>query len=147
MQSQRGTVTLVIGLPGSGKTTWAQHQRDPFVCADALRRTLLGQCEHLTDEGEAQVLRMARQMCAALLDAGHRRVLLEADSHDRVARARWRDPRWKLEFVVLQTPRAECERRVRAAGRAYLVDAIDRLAQQWEPPSPDEADRFEVFDP
>jgi predicted kinase len=70
MKRKIATVYLTVGLPGSGKTTWARNltRKKPgtvIVCRDELRTMLLGRyaiiprCEHLVTELTLSMVNLA----------------------------------------------------------------------------------------
>lgn len=73
------TLTITVGLPGAGKSTWCAAQPEPTVTLDAIR-----------DAGGSAVLDRAAVEVAALLDAG-RDVILDGCSLLPRQRAHWRD--------------------------------------------------------
>ena len=135
---KRGTLTVCMGLPASGKSTWVRKNRQPealIVCADAMR----------TRGVSAQALfgKMRREAGAALI-AG-RDVMVDACS------LRWRDREpWlamaqrfgaRPVLVVFDTPLEVCRARdsvrPRPAGRLDLCarrmsESLHRVAnEEW----------------
>ena len=73
------TLTITVGLPGAGKSTWCEQQPEPVVTLDAIR-----------DGAGSDVLDRAALEVAAHLDAG-RDVILDGCSLLPRQRAHWRD--------------------------------------------------------
>lgn len=65
---------VTVGLPRSGKSTWAKQQGAPVVNPDAIRLALHGQA--FLQEAEPLVWVMAKYMVEALFLAGHSTVIL-----------------------------------------------------------------------
>jgi predicted kinase len=136
------TLHMMCGLPRSGKTTAANYlSREngwPVVCPDAVRLALHGQ--RFVPEAEAFVWAIAKVMVRALFLAGHDHVVLDACNGTRKRRDEWKDRAWRLEYVVLDTPREECLRRAAATGREDIAPVIERMAAAWERVGDDERD-------
>lgn len=126
-----------VGLPRSGKTTWAQQIGYPVVNPDAIRLALHGQ--RFAQAAEPWVWLLARTMVRALFLAGHRYVVLDATNATEKRREEWRDPEWTLRFKVFDTPAEVCIQRAQDGDRADLVPVIERMAASYQPPFiPDE---------
>lgn len=129
-----------VGLPRSGKTTWAQRQMAPIVCPDQIRYALHGQ--RFEPLAEPMVWAVARIMVRALFLAGHESVILDATNLTRKRRDDWRDPAWTLLFYELETPPDECIRRALALNDAYILPVIERMSLECQPLDPDEPRLF-----
>jgi predicted kinase len=131
---------LTVGLPRSGKTTWAlQRAQDlgtPIVCPDAIRLALHGQ--RFQPLAESFVWAIAKIMVRALFAAGHRTVIVDATNTTRKRRDDWRDPTWHLSFHELDVPAEECRRRARLLGDGEIIAVIDQMAAKFEPVAADE---------
>lgn len=115
-----------VGLPRSGKTTWAQQQMAPIVSPDQIRYALHGQRYQAL--AEPMVWAIARIMVRALFLAGHESVILDATSITRKRRDDWRDPEWEVLFHELGTSAEECVRRAKALNDDYILPVIERMA-------------------
>ena len=132
------TLILTVGLPRSGKSTWANSQLIPRVNPDAIRLAIHGQayrreCEHL-------VWALARTMVDSLFLAGHEEVILDATNGSKARRREWKSDMWTRTYMVFDTPVQECIRRAVEGGRDYLCPVIERMAADWEPLEEDELD-------
>lgn len=125
-----------VGLPRSGKTTWARRQAYPVVCPDAIRLALHGQ--RYVDLAEPFVWATAKVMVRALFGAGHRVVILDATNTLRARRNEWKSKEWGLFFKEVPTPAAVCHERALAENDEYIRPVIDRMAGQFEPLGDDE---------
>jgi predicted kinase len=144
---------LMVGIQGSGKTTWARANAGrlaaEIVSSDAIRNELEAQGRDATDQGD-QVFASLEERLAKLLDAG-RHVIADA-THARLA---WRAKELAIArrrgartvAVWLQTSLAVCRARnqrkpggalwgERVVADAVLVD----MWQRFEPPSVGEFD-------
>jgi predicted kinase len=127
---------ITIGLPRSGKSTWAKRQRVPIVNPDSIRRALHG--EAYIQEAEPMVWALAQYMVRALFLAGHEVVIVDATNTTRERRAMWVRNGWDTVAKTFSTPPAECiERAVRTDTRE-LIPVIERMFQRWEHVSADE---------
>lgn len=134
------TLICTMGLPRSGKTTWATaFSRDhnvPVVCPDSVRLAIHGQA--FIAEAEGYVWATVRAMVKALFLSGHEQIILDATNTFRKRRDEWQSREWRTVFVVFDRPAADCKRTAVENGRDYLLPVIDRMAAQWEPLGADE---------
>lgn len=124
---------LTVGLPRSGKTTWAREQGHPIVNPDSIRLALHGQRFQL--EAEPMVWAIARYMVRSLFLAGHDTVILDATNTTVSRRDEWISREWKTTLHVVPTCRDECVRRALEQDDLYIVPVIDRMAAQIEWPA------------
>ena len=129
---------LLVGLPRSGKTTWAKKKKHPIVNPDAVRLALHGKA--YLAAAEPMVWAIVRYMVVALFTAGHETVILDACNNSRKRRDPWVDSCWSREFVIFRAPPSDCLARVDAAddNAEGLRAAIERMAEQHEPVEHDE---------
>jgi predicted kinase len=139
------TLVLTCGLPRSGKTTWAQTQDVPIVNPDSIRLALHG--KPFISLAEPFVWAIAKVMVRALFLAGHDRVIVDATNTTRKRRDDWKSRDWTREFRVFgdASLKEECKRRANMVAQDTehligLLEAIDRMADQWEPIADDELD-------
>jgi len=125
-------VILTVGLPYSGKTTWAMDQGLPIVSPDAVRLAMHGQ--RFIGQAEPWVWAQAHAMLDALVAAGCYRVIVDATNVKPKRRMEWieRHPRLRFSFALFPATREECLRRARDAGDTEIRDVIDRQAKEWE---------------
>ncbi len=135
-QPQRKRLMLTVGLPRSGKTTWARRQGFPIVCPDTIRTELHGQ--RFAKEAEPFVWTIANLMVRALFRAGHDRVILDACNNTRKRRDEWKSDLWITELVIMDTPAEKCLERALAEGDSYIIPIIGRMTAESEDPGLDE---------
>lgn len=129
---------LTVGLPRSGKSTWARNQGFPVVCPDAIRLATFGQrwwgpAEHI-------VWATAKTMVRALFFAGHETIILDSTAMLRKNRDFFKpevDLHWWRYEKIIDTPTEVCKERAR---KTYpeLVDVIQRMADNYEAVEPAE---------
>lgn len=131
MLTDRPTLTLTVGLPRSGKTTWARAQGCPVVCPDEVRIAMHGQ--RFAASAEPLVWAVVKIMVVALFRAGHAHVILDATNITKKRRDEWLDGMWWTSAHVIDTPKEECIRRALAEGDTEIIPVIERMAKQYEP--------------
>ena len=126
-----------IGLPRSGKTTWAVRQGFPIVSPDAIRVTLHG--KRYDKDYEEEVWVMARQMVRALFRAGNDIVILDACNTTKNRRDPWSScpdgEQWETVFKIIDTSKEVCLDRAKRDKDDYIVPIIERMAAQLEYPT------------
>ena len=130
------TVTLMAGLPGSGKDTWLGRNRGdlPIVSLDEIRSEL--QIDPTDDQGK--VAQLAKERCRELLRAGTS-FAFNATNTMRQTRGRWldlfADYNARIEIVYLEPPFESLLRQNKARTKAVPEPVIRKLADKCEPPT------------
>lgn len=133
-EAQPGRLIATIGLPCSGKTTWAQGQGHPVVCPDAIRYALHG--TRFIPIAEPFVWAIAHCMVNALFLAGHRTVILDSTNVTAKRRDEWK--RYPgLEWYIVYTPPSVCRERALLLDDKEILPIIDRMAAEWDMPKPE----------
>lgn len=127
------TLIMMMGLPRSGKSTWALQQGIPIVDLDAIRLVKTGQ--RWWGPIEHEVYATARTMIRALFVAGHSCVILDITSYCREQRDKFitsSDVPWKRYVMSIDTDIKVCKKR---AEESYpeLVDIIDYMYENFQP--------------
>lgn len=125
------TLWMTVGLPRSGKTTSARGLKMPIVNPDSIRIALHGQ--RFIGEAEPMVWAMAKYMVAALFEAGHDDVVLDATNTTIKRRDEWADKRWRRMFCPMAADETECLARAARLNDPYIVPIIEKMAAQFEP--------------
>lgn len=132
---------LTVGLPRSGKTTWALKQECPVVSPDAIRLALHGR--RFWEPGEKLVWAHAWTMVAALFHAGHRTVIVDATHITKKRRDFWESPGmgdhpdsliWEVHLQVIVADVEMCITRAKAQNDNEIIPIIERMAAQAEWP-------------
>jgi predicted kinase len=143
----RCTVTLMAGLPGSGKDTWlSQHRSDlPVVSLDEIREEL----EISPTENQGEVAQLARERCRELLRAGTS-FAFNATNTLKQTRGRWIDlfaDYGAGTKIVYIEPRLETVLKQNKARKAAVPEGVIRkLAEKCEPPTWAECHRLIITD-
>ncbi|QDU44647.1 HD domain protein [Symmachiella dynata] len=131
-----GHVTLMSGLPGSGKDTWLRQQRSdlPVVSLDDIRSEL--DVEPTDDQGN--VAQLAKERCREFLRAGTP-FAFNATNTMRQTRGRWinlfADYHARIEIVYLEPPFEKLLHQNNARSNAVPEPVIRKLAEKCEPPT------------
>lgn len=135
--NERRLLVCLVGLPRSGKSTWAKSMRRfPIVNPDSVRLAIHGQ--RYVAQAEPFVWAVVRTMIRALFLAGHNVVILDATNTTRKRRDEWLSIEWETCFKVIETPKEVCIERALADGDTEIVSVIERMASQFEPLADDE---------
>lgn len=122
---------LTVGLPRSGKTTWARQQGHPIVNPDSIRLALHGQ--RFYGPAEPTVWATAKLMVAALFGAGHETVILDATNVSAKRRDDWKS--YEPTMQIFETDPATCIARAWDIGDEAIVPVIKRMAEEWDLPA------------
>jgi predicted kinase len=135
-EDYRCTVTLMSGLPGSGKDRWLARHRPglPVVSLDDLR--VAHDVDPTDDQGE--IVQMAREACREHLRAG-RDFAFNATNTMRLTRKRWidlfADYGARVEVVYVEPPLATIFRQNESRSSPIPRRVIERLVDKLEPPT------------
>ena len=136
----RPKLILLVGLPGSGKSTWAAREKLPVLSSDELRRTL---ADDPTDQSiHARVFSILRLLIKHRLELKRPVTCIDAtnltpkERRPYIALARRHDA--SIEAILFDTPIAECQRRNRLRKRVVPREAIETMARKLVVPSASE---------
>lgn len=125
---------LTIGLPRSGKSTWARKQEFPIVNLDAIRLAKTGQ--RWWSPIEHEIHATARTMVRALFLAGHDTVILDATNLRRDIRNKWiasDDVPWERFARLISTEESVCCERAVADKQTCLIPVIKQMSTIVDP--------------
>jgi len=128
---------VTVGLPYSGKSTWARSTGYPIVCPDSIRLSLHG--SRFVWQAEPFVWSIAKVMVASLFESGHENVVLDGCFISKKRRAEWNPcngPEAKLVstvFIPIETSLTTCLERAAGADDAPIVPVIERMSSEFEP--------------
>jgi predicted kinase len=133
----RPRVVLLVGLPASGKSTWAQRQGAAVISSDHIRYLL---ADDATDQTiHRTVFATVRYLLRRRLEL--RRPLTFVDATNVTAferRPYIRIAQWygaRPEAVFFDTPAEVCRLRNRSRDRVVPDSAIDVMAARLQPPT------------
>ncbi len=135
-EEHRCTVTLLSGLPGSGKDTWLARNRPklPAVSLDDIR----AQLDVNATEDQGQVIQTARESCREHLRAG-RDFALHATNSVRQTRKRWidlfADYGARVEVVYIEPPLPMILQQNQRRSAPVPAHVIQHLLDKLEPPT------------
>lgn len=132
---------LTVGLPQSGKTTWAQAQcYCPIVSPDSIRLAMHGQRFQFL--AEPFVWATALVMVRALFLAGHDTVIVDATHTTKKRRDFWKsDNDWEVWFQPIGTPKEVCLQRAERNKDTEIIPIIEKMAARFEPLDSEEQKR------
>lgn len=119
-----------VGLPYSGKSTWAKEQGIPVVEPDCIRMALHGQ--RFVPEMEPYVWAIAKTMVKALFIAGHDKVILSSTCTTMRHKQEWMSKEWSTAFKLFPVRKDECVDRAGAWGDKTILPVIDRMWAQLD---------------
>lgn len=138
------TLILTVGLPRSGKSTWAKKQNVPIVNPDSIHYALHG--ERFLPDAEPMVWVIAEYMVKSLFLAGHNVVIIDATNTTKARRDKWKSENWVREFAVVGTTKEVCIKRANSENDAYIIPIIEKMAAQFEPIADEEKSDTHAID-
>lgn len=133
------TLHMPVGLPRSGKSTWALTTGWPIVNPDSIRLAIHGQ--PFVASAEKLVWTITHYMVEALFLAGHENVILDACNINNRRRNEWQSKSWQREYKLFGATKEECIART-GKYNEYLIPIIERMAKDWEWPKDRTPDRI-----
>lgn len=137
MVSKNEVILIVmVGLPCSGKSTWARQQDYPIVCPDSIRLALHG--EPFIKTAEPIIWAITEIMVRSLFLSGHQIVILDACNITRKRRDMWQSEKWDIFFKLIDTSKLTCIDRAKdelipvIERMAINFDALDEEELRWE---------------
>lgn len=125
---------VLVGLPGSGKSTWAMQQGLPTISSDAIRELL---ADDVTDQTiHRQVFQTIRFLVRQRLAIGRPVTCVDA-THltPRERRPYFRIRGCRVEAVFFDVPVELCQQRNAARQRVVPPDVIERMAARLVKPA------------
>jgi len=133
-------VVVLIGLPGSGKSTWVAQQNSVPVSSDELRRLLRDDAADQSIHG--LVFKLMREFLRLRISLGAPVTYVDATNITRKQRRPFvkiaEHSGCRCEAVYFNLPVEECLRRNAARSRQVPEDAIRTMAAKLQPPEESE---------
>lgn len=123
---------LTVGLPRSGKSTWAKQQGYPIINRDAIRLALHG--HPYIPEAEHMVTAIETYMVISLFLAGNEIVIVDATNITAKRRKKWLGVNWNLTMEIFPVPKDICIQRAWTSGREDLIPIIERMDNECDIP-------------
>lgn len=124
---------LTVGLPRSGKSTWARQQGHPVVNPDSVRLAVTGR--RFVKEAEPTVWMIVTYMISSLFLAGHETVILDATNVTNARRDKFLSKDWEPYVKIFNTSVHMCMERAVATDQLDLLPVIKQMDAEWEEPS------------
>ena len=128
---------VLVGLPGSGKSTWLERQEAAGISSDWIRQVLADDATDQTIHARVFLTmryllrhRLAIGRAVSYVDATH---LTPEERQPYIQIARWYG--CDAEAVFFDVPPAVCRERNRGRSRVVPEDAMERMAAKLVPPS------------
>lgn len=133
-------LVLLIGLPGSGKSTYARLHKLPVLSSDEMRRLLADDPEDQSIH--ARVFGALRYLARQRLAINRPVTYIDATHLTRKERKPWiemaRDYGAEVEAIFFDIPLDICRERNCRRNRVVPEDAMERMAAKLQPPTLEE---------
>lgn len=133
-------VVVLVGLPGSGKSTWAAGQPGAALSSDEIRRLLTDDAAN--QQIHRRVFMVLRFLLRQRLELGRPLTYVDATNLTPEERRPYLELAAlygaRCEAVHFATPLEECRRRNAARDRVVPEAALAEMARKLVPPSADE---------
>lgn len=136
----RPKVILLVGLPGSGKSTYAARQGWPVLASDEIRRVLL---DDARDQGANRaVFALLRRLLRMRLELGRPVTCVDATNLTVMERRPYVKTAQmygaEIEAVYLDVPVGVCMQRNLGRARVVPPEVVERMAGRLVAPSVEE---------
>jgi len=135
-------LTLMVGLPRSGKSTWAKNnsKNDVIICPDRIRKLIFGHQFH--KNAEDFIWAYARGMVKLILEQG-KNVIIDATNLNHHTRSEWyriaNDFNASIRVIWIKTSLKECCKRNKKSlkGEQLPRERLIGMASMFENPTDD----------
>jgi predicted kinase len=133
-------IIVLIGLPGSGKSTWLERQGAGGLSSDAIRKLLTDDEDNQT--ANARVFETLRYLLRQRLSIGRPVTYVDATNLTRAERAPYirmgEEYGCEVEAVFFDTPLAICRERNASRQRVVPDEKLKAMALKLRPPRAEE---------
>jgi predicted kinase len=136
----KGEIVLLVGLPGSGKSTYFARRGIQPLSSDLLRRLLLDR--ESDQSAQARVFRAVRYLLETRLRLGRKHNYVDATNLTRGERRPYfrlaKRYGYAVRAIFFDVPLEVCRRRNRKRSRNVPETVMTRLARRLQPPTLEE---------
>jgi predicted kinase len=133
-------IVVLVGLPGSGKSTWLEQRGANSLSSDAIRKLLLD--DETDQRANDRVFQTVRYLLRHRLGLGRPVTYIDATNLTPEERRPYigigRSYGCELEAVFFDVPPEICRERNARRSRVVAEEAMDRLGARLVPPSLEE---------
>jgi predicted kinase len=133
-------IVVLIGLPGSGKSTWLERQGAGGLSSDAIRGLLTDDEDN--QSANARVFETLRYLLRQRLDIGRETTYVDATNLTRAERAPYirmgQEYGCEVEAVFFDTPLAVCLERNAGRHRVVPGEKLKAMALKLQRPAVEE---------
>ena len=130
-------LVVLVGLPGSGKSTWAERQSFSVLSSDAIRLLLAD--DPTIQTIHRRVFATVRYLARQRMELRRPVTCIDATSLTKRERRQWirlaEDAGCDAEAIFFNTPLEICLERNSRRDRVVPADVVRDMARRLEPPS------------
>jgi predicted kinase len=126
------SLILTIGLPRSGKSTWANKQNCPVINRDQIRMVYHGNA--YIEELESDITIIENYLVREVF-MNNDKVIIDATHMTKKRRIAWdqKDNVWdEVHLKIFPVTKIECIRRATNDNKSYLIPVIERMYEETD---------------